>query len=168
MRKIAGRLILSVLMAGIFISCKPTEKNYSAAYNAALAKREARAAENMLPAEGLLSEDGPQRRILDGDTLFVVRERLSLPEGGAAPRGWYLGVGLYKMSTNAGAQATHLGAEGLTGAGAFRAAGDRWYAVADTASSFEAIRIKDRLFREKHPGYPYIGLPGAPVIIETR
>lgn len=154
--------VAAVVLSG----CKPTERNYRAAYDAALAKRQAEAEQRMLPASGLMSDDGPQLRVVAGDSVYVVKERLRPLEGDSLPHsGWALGVGVYKMSTNAKAQAEALRKEGCEAARAARAAGDRWYALADTASSLERAIDVSKKFKESHPGYPYVGLPGAPVLI---
>ena len=94
------------LLFGVWLmsGCKPTEQGYRAAYDAARQKREAAAAEMMIPVSGLLSDDGPQRRIIDGDTLFVTKERVRGADGENLPR-WLLAVGVYRMDTNARAQA---------------------------------------------------------------
>lgn len=143
-------------------ACKPTEQGYRAAYDAAKQKREAAMAEMMIPASGLLSDDGPQRRIVDGDTLFVSKERVRDAEGGRLPL-WLLAVGSYKMDTNAKAQASALGGVAMV----VRGEGDRWYCVADTASNLDGIISAQKRFMKKHPGYPYIGLPASPVIINA-
>ena len=154
--------VASVLLTG----CKPTERNYRAAYDAALAKRQAEAELRMLPASGLMSDDGPQLKIVNGDSLYVVKERLKAAPGDTLPSsGWAVGVGVYKMNTNARAQAEALRNEGHRAACAARATGDRWYAVADTASSLERVAAAARKFTDNHPGYPYVGLPGHPVLI---
>ena len=86
--------VASVLLTG----CKPTERNYRAAYDAALAKRQAEAELRMLPASGLMSDDGPQLKIVNGDSLYVVKERLKAAPGDTLPSsGWAVGVGVYKI-----------------------------------------------------------------------
>ena len=142
--------------------CKPTEQGYRAAYDAAKQKRESAMAEMMIPASGLLSDDGPQRRIVDGDTLFVSKERVRDAEGGRLPL-WLLAVGSYKMDTNAKAQASALGGAAMVA----RGESDRWYCVADTASNLDGIISAQKRFMKKHPGYPYIGLPASPEIINA-
>lgn len=161
MKKIIALSLLALVLAG----CKPTEDNYKRAYDAAKAKREQANAEAMIPTTGLISDDGPTLKVIDGDSLFVSRERLSVePKGSNELKTYNVAVGVYKMNTNAKAQAVALSEEGYN-AFAARATGERWYAV---IGSFDSLAEAQKLiseFKKKHPAYPYIGLPGSPVII---
>lgn len=149
----------------MFVGCKPTEKNYKSAYDAAIAKREQAAAEQMRPATGLLSDDGPKMRVLAGDTIFVSQERLRMPDGGKVPGQWAVAVGVFKMDTNAKASASALRDKGYGRATAVKASEGRYYSLATTVSTLDSARVAQREFRDANPGYPFIGLPGAPVII---
>ena len=82
-------------------SCKPTERNYKQAYDSALAKRQKAEAETMIPASGLLSDEGPQQRIVGGDTLYVSTERLRALSGDEPVSPYNVAVAMYKMNTNA-------------------------------------------------------------------
>lgn len=149
----------------VLAGCKPTENNYRKAYDAARAKREAAAAENMLPATGLLSDDGPQLRVWKGDTVFVDRQLLRDAKGSKAPEEWYVAVGVYKMHTNAEANAERLAAGGWKDAAAYKSGGDRWYAVVAGAQTLDSVAAQAREFMRANPDYPYVGLPGKPVLI---
>ena len=102
------------MAALMFVGCKPTEKNYKAAYDAALSRRQEVAQEQMRPATGLLSDDGPQMRIVGGDTVYVLRERLRLTDGTRVPGKWCVGVGVF-----------------VTGCFGHRCVGDRHYICLD-------------------------------------
>lgn len=155
--------VLVLLLAG----CKPTEKNYRSAYDAAKAKREAANAEAMIPATGLLSDDGPQMRIMEGDTLFIANDRLRrVPVNDSVPQldTYNVAVGVYKMNTNARASAVRLEDKGYR-AHAAQTTGDRWYTIAASFPTLGEAREFIRDFRADNPDYPYIGLPGAPVVV---
>lgn len=156
-----------VLTVVALAGCKPTEKGYRQAYDAAKAKREAAVREQMLPAEGLQSLDGPQLRVMDGDSVYVLRERLRTEDSKHAPKPWLLGVGVYKMNTNAKANAANLQAEGYTDAAAMRGSEGKWYTVAAMAGTLDSLRVIGADFRRRHPEYPYVGLPAAPVLINA-
>lgn len=155
-----------LLIAALFAGCKPTEKNYREAYDAAKAKREAAEAETMIPATGLMSDDGPQLRVVDGDSLYVSRDRLRKVPGEDSEFGKFnVAVGVYKMNTNAKAQASQLTEEGYK-AMAAQTTGDRWYTVAGVFETLPEAAEFIRKFKAKHKNYPYIGLPDAPVIVQ--
>lgn len=159
--------ISAAMVALMFVGCKPTENNYKAAYDAAVSKRQEVAKEQMRPATGLMSDDGPQLRVVDGDSVYVLRERLRTLDGERIPARWLVAVGVYKMDTNAKASVGALHAGGFPEAFAAKATGGRHFAVAATASSLDSARIVAKVFREAFPEYPYVGLPGAPVLINN-
>lgn len=165
MKKNIRIFISAAIVALMFVGCKPTEKNYKSAYDAALAKREQAAAEQMRPATGLLSDDGPTMKVVDGDTLFVTRERLRLPDGKRPEGEWGVAVALFKMSTNASATVDNLKEAGLPTAVYVKGTEGRHYALADITATLDSARVVVKDFRHAFPDYPFIGLPGAPVII---
>lgn len=157
--------VSAALAALTFVGCKPTENNYKAAYDAALAKRQQAAEEQMRPATGLLNDEGPQLRIVNGDTVYVMRERLRLPDGAAVSGKWGVAVSLFKMDTNARAAAAAIKERGFDEAMYVRASGDRYYTLSAVTATLDSAIVASRRFSEAFPDYPYIGLPGAPVII---
>ncbi len=158
-------MISAALAALMLVSCKPTEKNYKAAYDAALKKRAEAAEQQMRPATGLLSDDGPQLRIVDGDSIFVLRERLRLLDGSRPGGNWAVAVGVFKIDTNAKASSADLNAAGWKSAPPAKAQAGKFYAVADTLTSLQDARKRAAEFKLAFPDYPYVGLPGAPVLI---
>ena len=155
----------AALAALLLVGCKPTEKGYQQAYDAALNKRQQAEQEQMLPTTGLLSDDGPQLRVVDGDSIYVLRERIFLPGDRSRIKGWSVAVGQYKMHTNATANAEQLRAGGYKHAYAARASMEKWFAIVRTVSTLDSAQRISREFRDAHREYPYVGLPGAPVII---
>lgn len=165
--KIRYSIIVSAATAALMlVGCKPTEKNYRTAYEAALQKREQAAREQMRPATGLLSDDGPQLRMLGNDSVYVQKERMFTLDGKRLRGGWAVAVGLFKIDTNAKASARDLQTAGISRAFPAKVSGGRYYAVADTVATLdEAGRVAED-FRDKFPDYPYVGLPAAPVLIQ--
>lgn len=157
--------ISAAIVALMFVGCKPTENNYRNAYDAAVAKREQAAAEQMRPASGLLSDDGPMQRVVNGDTVYVLNERVSMLDGGAAPDRWGVAVGIYKMDTNARASAEDIMAAGFGNAFVARGTEGRFFTIAATAHTLETAKEESERFRKQFPDYPYVGLPAAPVLI---
>lgn len=163
---IKAAAIVAALVA--LTGCKPTEGNYRKAYQAAREKRAVVEAENMLPATGLQSTDGPQMRIIDGDTLFVDRVVLRYEDSTEPRQPWLLTVGIYKMNTNAKANAETLRESGWGDATFLKAKGGKWYTIAATASTLDSLKVLCTRFEEEHKDYPYVGLPGRPVLVNIR
>ncbi|MGN0236853.1 MAG: hypothetical protein ACI4AK_02015 [Lepagella sp.] len=159
------QVIPVVLLLTILVGCKPTEKNYKAAYDAALAKREQAAIEQMRPATGLLSDDGPQMRLIGADTVYVNRAVIRTEDNKRPQGSWAVVVGKFKMDTNARAAAQNLKSEGWENAFMAKSTGAVYYSIIDTATSLDDANAIQKAFRSKHPDYPFIGLPGAPVLL---
>ena len=72
--------ILSMLS---FVACKPTESNYKAAYDAAQQKETGRSKRSgYSPAlGGLKNLDGPTKRDVNGDSVYVVKQHLKFVGG---------------------------------------------------------------------------------------
>lgn len=165
MRKILGFILFAAFGIIALSGCKPTENNYRAAYDAAKAKREAAEADAMIPATGLQSDDGTSLKIIDGDSVYVSRDRLRLdPALKDVFKAYNVVVGVYKMNTNAKAQAAALAEKGYA-AHAVMTTGDRWYTLVGCFDALSEAQAFIKEFKKKNPGYPYIGLPGSPVIV---
>lgn len=165
-RSVCIALLAATALGGV-TSCKPTEKNYQAAYDAAKAKREAAEADMMLPGSGLISEDGPRLRIVNGDSLYVAHDRIRikyLQENNIELQPYSVAVSVYKMSTNARATASRLKEAGYNSV-VVETTNDRWYAVAGTFPTIGEAGEFIKAFKERNPKYSYIGLPSTPVIL---
>lgn len=157
--------ISAAIAALIFVGCKPTENNYRKAYEAAQTKREQAAAEQMRPATGLLSDDGPAMKVIDGDTIYVTRERIRLQNGDRPAGQWGVAVALFKMSTNADATANDLRAKGWGNAVSVKGPQDKHYTLVGNVETLDSAKVIVKDFQTANPQYPFIGLPGAPVVI---
>ncbi len=160
MKKIIFMIALaSVVLAG----CKPTEKNYRAAYDAAISKRQS--AEDSLAADGLVSTDGPRSRNIDGKDYYFLTETIKAAEGYETLKDVNVAVAEFKMPTNARSGVEALREKGYD-ARLAQGVCDKWVVIAGSFDSIkEATELIDE-FRRKNPSYPYIGLGAdAPVII---
>lgn len=167
MKNLNAILILLVLIA--VSSCKPTEKNYKAAYDAALGKRESAMADIdvNLPAGSLQQVDGPHLKEVDGVKVYLLNRRLKpevpgIPEM-KLPGRYNVAVGTYKMNTNCIAQAEALKEEGYQAFAAKDTEGE-YYTV---AGSFLTLEEAVKFYQEYQSGNNrvYVGLPSSPVII---
>lgn len=164
-----------ILMAAFTVSlligatgCKPTEKNYQAAYEAAQRKRAADAndADMGLPAKGLQQIGAPVAKTVNGHEVLTETKFLKRP-GGEFMNKYNVAVARYKMATNAKAQADRLTAEGYR---AFQAEGtEGWhYVIAGTFDTLAAAADLATGYARKNEPAAFVGLPGAPVVIEKR
>lgn len=161
---------MAAAVAIIFImpGCKPTEANYKTAYDAAKNRREAADRERMIPVTGLQSDDGPQLRVIDGDTVYVDRQVLRHADGRPPVADWYVAIGVFRMNTNAEASVSHIDTAGWPNATVLKGGTDRWYATADWTATLDSAKAVARRFMDQHPEYPFVGLPGAPVLVKVR
>ena len=96
---------------------------------------------------------------------YVLRERLRLLDGTRLPGKWSVCVGVFKMDTNAKAAVEDMRAEGYMDAVVAKASGSRYYPVVATAGTLDSARMISKEFVARFPAYPFVGLPGAPVLI---
>lgn len=154
------------LLLFLLPSCKPTEKGYKAAYDAALGKREAVKADLDvdLPDGAFQSVDGPQLKEVDGVKVYILNQRIKpAEEGMTLPENYNVAVGTYKMNTNSKAQAQALHEAGYEAFSAKDTEG-MYYTI---AGSFPSLSEAVKFYEEYKAGKDrvYVGLPNAPVII---
>lgn len=161
--------LLSVLLGIAFSGCKPTEKGYQAAYDAAKSKREAAVADLGvdLPKGSFQQVDGPQLKEVDGVKVYVLNERLKPADFVMElPDNYNVAIGKYKMITNCKAQAETLLSNGYHAFPAQNTEG-AFYTI---AGSFHTLSEAVAFYQEYQKGkdQTYVGLPDAPVIIYSR
>lgn len=161
-------LTLTALSFITLPSCKPTERGYKSAYDAALAKRQASEADMNIPVEGLIIEGEPAKRNLNGrDLLYLVAPVGPVSEGSIIAEKYNLAVGCYKMPVNALDQARNLRGEGFD-AFAVRGEEDRFYVILASFPTLEEVIAVYDTFLISHPSYPCIGLPGLTILENNR
>lgn len=166
MRKKYLAIIALIIIIGI-AGCKPTEKNYKAAYDAAVQKRQAAASDPdmNLPAGTLLQTDGPQLRVINGDSVYVLGERLKFIDGVEHEKHKYsVAVAAYKMQTNCAAQVSDLFTKGYQAFGAQNPDGT-FYVIAGSFKTLDEAASFCKSFATKEKKHIYSGLPSAPVIL---
>ena len=168
------KVILSLCMIlPIFASCKPTEKGYQQAYEAAKSKREQVDPDDDLLTGGhkLLSEESTNWKVLAGDSLQIQHKFLKPTDGTAWPQSgpYRLAVAMLKMTTNAKSMLEDLQkSKSLTPVIATDGK-DTYYIVAGSASYVDSLGNVLTTFKKENPKFQYIGLTGdLPVIIVGR
>lgn len=158
------KILLGMALAAVVLTgCKPTEKNYRAAYDAAVSKREK--VNESLAADGLISEDAPRKQMIDGEEFYFAVDGVKAEDETVAQRPVKVAVSVFKMPTNARSGAEALRAKGYQ-ACAGKALGDKWYLIAGSFDSVADAAAFIREFKAKNPKFQYIGM-GTPVIIRN-
>ena len=154
-----------VLLMGT--GCKPTERNYQAAYEKAAEAARLKNEEEQTGAFGnkLESLDGPRREIVGADTLLIGSGLVKSFESTLPDDGKKIGIAIsrYTQPTNARRQLQDLNRTSSDGLMASDGQGNYYVMIkrVDTLpDAAEAIRV----FAAANPDYPYIGLNGNPLV----
>ena len=165
-----GRYLPYAACMLLLVGCKPTERNYQAAYEAAQQKRQKEGVDPdmILPAGGLQRLDAPKQVEVDGEKVNVKRLWMKyVGEGEAPSRSRYsVAVSRYKMPTNAKAQAANLKASGLP---AYPAEGSDayFYVVAGDYPDLPAAASFAKEYASGHPASQIVGLEEGILIIDN-
>ena len=166
-------ILTMIMLTAIFAGCKPTEKGYRQAYEAAKNRREQKDPDDDLLTGGhrLLSEEATNWKVLDGDSLQLQHKFLRPLKGSNWPQtGPYrLAVAMFKMTTNANSMLADL-KKGRSLTPVIATDGkDTYYIIAGSATYVDSLGNVLTTFRRENPGFQYIGLSqGQPVIIVGR
>lgn len=169
--KIKSIFRIGVVMAGVIVmpGCKPTEKNYKAAYDAALSKRRAEDSDPdlNLPAGGYQRLDEPGKKNINGKSYFYQFLRLKPLTEGDGMKPYNVAVAEYKMPTNCSAQVSDLVEAGYKAFGA-RSGDDRYFVFVGGYDTLEEAVSALESYVRKNKDAVYVGLPDNPVIIQTK
>lgn len=158
------RLLPLLLMVCVLAGCKPSEKNYRAAYDVAVAKRQKDAPDTSAGLGDAVRDDAPARREVDGKTVWVRTEPLSRVDAQGAPAAWNVVVAAYKMTANARSHAERLQAEGYDSS-LLKNSDGMIYVVAATPGSLQEAAGFIEEFKGKHKDAVYVGLPEGPTVL---
>lgn len=157
------------MMAGIIllVGCKPTEQNYRAAYEAAQAKTDT-GLRDIQGAERVLQDDGITfQRVHEGDTVLQGRRSLKIEGLERATTPYIVGIGVFKMPANAHSRAADLSSQGIKSY-VGEDGEDRYVVATHPCATFGEAVVALKTFRRLHRDFPYVGLPGQPVIYQVR
>lgn len=165
--------MMVLLLGGMLYSCKPTEKGYRQAYEAAKSKREQKDPDEELLTGGhkLLSEEATNWRVIDGDSLQLEHKFLKPVKDSTWPQSgpYRLAVAMMKMTTNANSMLTDLKKKGTLQPVVATDGKDTYYMIAGSATYVDSLGSVLKTFRRENPGFHYIGLQGdKPVVIVGR
>lgn len=164
------KYLLPLLFILAFSGCKPTEKGYKSAYDAALNKRQQTLADydSEIPSGAgvIQSTDGPQLKEINGKNCYLLNERLRSLEGNPALKEPYnIAVACYKMPTNCKAQVSDLISQGYPAFGA-QTGDEKFYVIISAFTNLEeAVEMSEKIKKKFHV---FVGLPDSPVIIYSN
>ncbi len=166
-------ILISLVSVGLLYSCKPTEKGYRQAYEAAKSKREQVDPEEDLLTGGhkLLNEESTNWKVIAGDSLQVQHMFLKPINGEKWPqKGPYrLAVAMFKMTTNANSMLDDLKKKGTLKPVVATDGKDKYYIIAGSATYADSLGNVLTTFKKENPGFQCIGLtPAKPVIMVGR
>lgn len=160
-------LIVFAMLAVCLVSCKPTEKNYKAAYDAAKAKREKAMDDDLIPEGGLLQDDGARPfQLADGRRVGYLREPVKEADDSAEKMKYYVVVGAFKMRANAAGMMEQLKKEGDSPC-LLKQSDEKWYVAAAGFINIDETSAYVAEYLKKHKDAEYIGLDGTPLILES-
>ena len=170
--RIRALLTICVLMSAL-VGCKPTEKGYQQAYEAAKSKREQKDPDEDLLTGGhrLLTEEATNWRVLDGDSLQLQHKFLRPMNDGKWPQSgpYRLAVAMLKMTTNANSMLADLKKKSTLEPVVATDGKDSYYIIAGSATYADSLGNVMATFKRENPGFQYIGLtPQQPLIIVGR
>ncbi len=165
-------LLIGIVGLSSLISCKPTEANYQAAYDAALAKRNQTDpdADILFGNHKLASPLGATTEIVGNDTILSLYSPATLlhesPE--AAGNRFRTVVAYYRMEQNAIDHATRLAAEGAKGTAVAKIGPEKYLVIANSSPTHDEGAAFTARYRREHPSGPWIGLtPPEPFLLIT-
>lgn len=138
---------IAAALACCLWACKPTEQNYRAAYEAAMAGR---MAADSIDGDAVKPLGGAEQAVIGGDTLDVVREFVAVtPDGGGINeyvKRYCVVAAKFKQKFNALSMRERLAENGYPGAFVVHTGAPDYYVVAgSTASAQEAAALARRL-----------------------
>ncbi len=170
--KFSASLLCLFFLLSIITACKPTEKNYQQAYDAAQRKREAVDLNQVADADGhkVIGFDAPQSVTVGSRTMNVISaftKPIDETPSQSSHQMYMVAVGKYHMPTNARAQAATLVEQGFEDAHAVTDGKDNYYAVVGGFNSLpDAAECVEKLEKNYMPGF-FIGLSGQPLLIRS-
>lgn len=167
------KFIIGTVLLMLSVGCKPTEKGYQQAYDAAKAKREYVDPDEELLTGGhkLLDENSSNWVALGKDTLQLQHFYLKPENGEPWPqKGPYrLAVAMFKMNTNSNSLLRDITGKSTLKPVVATDGKDRHFIIAGSATTADSLQYVLQTFRKENPGFRCIGIEKEePIIIVSR
>lgn len=166
-------IVIAAGLLALAAGCKPTEKGYRQAYDAAKAKREYVDPDADLLTGGhkLLDESATDWVALGSDTLQLRHLMISPEEGQSWPQAgpYRLAVAMMKMTTNSRSMLADISRKGHLKPVVATDGKGQHFIIAGSATYPDSLRQVLATFRTDNPGFRHIGLsPEVPVVIVSK
>lgn len=143
MKRLLPLFLLAICLSG----CKTTEANYRAAYQTAIAKRQADLAQQAQDIDALGAEassairrqNRPQIYISGADTLSTYPIALARPDFSSTVPRFSVAVNSFEQKFNANAMTKRLMSNGFSGAFVAQASGPVYYVITNATDSLQAL-----------------------------
>lgn len=165
-RGLPAIFLLLALAGGMLTGCKPTEKNYRSAYDAARAKREredslrqARVADLGLDSKGgtgMEEVDGARRTTIRGREVWLRSETFVRAD---SVKAYSVSAATFKMPSNATAMAADLRADGFPAARAAQGK-DAWFVLIGESDALDPALDIYGTWMDTRRDAPTVGQPG--------
>lgn len=150
-------LLISTFSLPFLTGCKPSEKNYQAAYQAAKTKKaKDRAADEELGMPELISDDGPRIESIEGIKVNSISLPVSPEPKGGKWMPYNVATGAYKMPANASSHTERLAAEGYESYMLRDASGMIYVCAGGFGNALQAAEFAEK-YASSHPKMVYPG-----------
>ncbi|MCM1152939.1 MAG: SPOR domain-containing protein [Muribaculum sp.] len=169
------KTVLLIAAASLYIigvgGCKPTEKNYKAAYEAADAKRRADLEQRGLGNMTLQNDLNISKRPVGekGDSIWICHDLLTLEAdeiSGLSEGRYGVAVAMFRMPANANAMSEDLRSRGMKAA-VGKSGNGKWFVLSNIFTTLNDAAAGIQAFERENPDFLYVGLP-APAIVNIR
>lgn len=166
-------ILMVCMLLPMLHACKPTEKGYQQAYEAAKSKREQKDPDEDLLTGGhkLLEEGSTRWSVIAGDSVQMQHTFLKPVKGSVWPQSgpYRLAVAMFKMNTNANSMIEDLRKDRSLTPVIATDGKDTYYIIAGSATYVDSLSNVLSTFKQENPGFQYIGLtPAKPLILVGR
>ncbi len=171
--KVAAAVII-ITVAMSVTGCKPSEKNYQAAYDAATKHKQEMMTDDVIDMSIVHLEDTPRRITTESGSAYIRYDYISLYSDKQSDtnqsdtkkrdmKKYNVAVAAYKMRANAEADAEQLTADGYD-AFVMQDGKSVLYVIAASLPTLDEAVAFTVDFKKKNPKRPFVGLPEEPVI----
>lgn len=162
------KILMFLAVVAMLTACKPTEKNYKAAYDKAheAAMRRAEAERTSTTGDKLEALHGPKIEVINGDTIYVAQDITAPLDNKDTGETGRVGIAVakYSMPTNARRHTEDMKKE-YPNAFVATDGQENYYVTIQRVESINDAVDPIKVFMLNHPDFHYIGLYKEPLVV---